>query len=141
MTAGAPGLLTCSTDKVIKLWDLNDGKPNLLSQHQPQVGAIFACGFSPSVPYLIAAAGSKGMVAVWDIMSSLPCASPRKDFRAILSSQINTLLCQYNIKNSYVDLQHTVASYNLFTRKLRSLVAKESQTSVEVFAPSRERLD
>jgi periodic tryptophan protein 1 len=70
MTAGAPGLLTtCSTDKVIKLWDLNDGKPNLLSQHQPQVGAIFACGFSPSVPYLIAAAGSKGTVAVWDIMS------------------------------------------------------------------------
>jgi len=70
MAAGAPGLLTtCSTDKIIKLWDLNSGKPSLLAQHSPQVGAIFACGFSPSVPYLVAAAGSKGTVAVWDIMS------------------------------------------------------------------------
>lgn len=70
MSSGATNLLTtCSTDKVLKLWDLNDGKPSLLCQHQPQVGAIFSCGFSPSVPYLIAAAGSKGTVAVWDIMS------------------------------------------------------------------------
>jgi periodic tryptophan protein 1 len=70
MASGAPNLLTtCSTDKSIKLWDLNDGKPSLLCQHSPQVGAIFACGFSPSVPYLIAAAGSKGTVAVWDILS------------------------------------------------------------------------
>ena len=63
------GLKPCRNRSNFKLWDFNDGKPNLLSQHQPQVGAIFACGFSPSVPYLIAAAGSKGMVAVWDIMS------------------------------------------------------------------------
>ena len=70
MVTSAPGLMTtCSTDKVIKLWDLNDGKPSLLCQHTPQVGAIFACGFSPNIPYLVAAAGSKGTVAVWDIMS------------------------------------------------------------------------
>ena len=70
MCAGAAGLLvTCSTDKTVKLWDLNGGKPAILSQHSPQVGAIFSCGFSPSVPYLVATAGSKGTVAVWDIMS------------------------------------------------------------------------
>jgi len=70
MSSGAPGLLvTCSTDKMVKLWDLSAGKPSMLSQHSPQVGAIFACSFSPSVPYLVATAGSKGTVVVWDIMS------------------------------------------------------------------------
>ena len=70
LSAGAPSLLvTCSTDKLLKLWDIAGGKPSLVAQNNPQVGAVFTAGFAPSVPYLVGCAGSKGEVAVWDILS------------------------------------------------------------------------
>ena len=36
---GAPSLLiTCSTDKVLKLWDITGGKPKMVAQNQPAIG-------------------------------------------------------------------------------------------------------
>ena len=67
---GAPALLlTCSTDKTLKLWDIGAGKPSLVATNNPQIGAVFTAGFAPSVPYLVGCAGSKGEVAVWDILT------------------------------------------------------------------------
>ncbi len=62
-------LLTGSTDKCLKLWDIAGGKPSLMATNTPAVGAVFSVGFAPSVPYLVACAGSKGEVAVWDVLS------------------------------------------------------------------------
>ena len=45
------------------------GKPSLMATNTPAVGAVFSVGFAPSVPYLVACAGSKGEVAVWDVLS------------------------------------------------------------------------
>eukprot|EP00873_Tetraselmis_striata_P021448 jgi/Tetstr1/441712/TSEL_029935.t1 len=70
-SVGAPGLLlTGSTDKKLKLWDVADNKPSLLATQEPKVGAIFSAGFSKDSPFLVAAAGAKGTVAVWDTMAS-----------------------------------------------------------------------
>jgi periodic tryptophan protein 1 len=67
---GAPELLlTCSTDKTLKRWDVKAGKPSLVATNNPQIGAVFSAGFAPSVPYLVGCAGSKGEVAVWDILT------------------------------------------------------------------------
>jgi periodic tryptophan protein 1 len=72
---GAPSLLvTCSTDKMLKLWDIKDGKPSLVATNNPQIGAVFTAGFAPSVPYLVGCAGSKGEVAVWDILTDVAVA-------------------------------------------------------------------
>ena len=72
---GAPALLlTCSTDKTLKLWDIGAGKPSLVATNNPQIGAVFTAGFAPSVPYLVGCAGSKGEVAVWDILTDAAVA-------------------------------------------------------------------
>ena len=72
---GAPALLlTCSTDKMLKLWDIAGGKPSLVATNNPQSGAVFSAGFAPSVPYLVGCAGSKGEVAVWDILADAAVA-------------------------------------------------------------------
>lgn len=70
ISPGAPSLLvSASTDKTLKLWDISIGEPKLIAQKNPEIGALFTAVFSPSVPYLIGCAGAKGEVAVWDIMS------------------------------------------------------------------------
>lgn len=72
---GAPALLlTCSTDKMLKLWDIAGGKPSLVATNNPHIGAVFSAGFAPSVPYLVGCAGSKGEVAVWDILADAAVA-------------------------------------------------------------------
>ncbi|EEH59363.1 uncharacterized protein MICPUCDRAFT_55318 [Micromonas pusilla CCMP1545] len=70
ISPGTPTLVaSCSTDKTVKLWDITNDEPSLVAQKDPDVGAIFSVGFSTSVPYLIGCAGSKGEVAVWDILT------------------------------------------------------------------------
>ena len=70
VSTGAPSLLvTASTDKTMKLWDISTGELNLIAQNNPEIGALFTAAFSPSVPYLIGCAGAKGEIAVWDILS------------------------------------------------------------------------
>ena len=59
---------------MLKLWDIAGGKPNLVATNQPQIGAVFSAGFAPSVPYLVGCAGSKGEVAVWDILTDAAVA-------------------------------------------------------------------
>ena len=68
---GSPGaFLTSSTDGTLKLWDENVGSiPKLLAANTAGVGAVFCSGFSPHLPYLVAAAGSAGAVSVWDVLS------------------------------------------------------------------------
>lgn len=68
--AGAPGLLaTGSTDKKVKVWDVSGSGPTLLASEDLKVGAIFALGFAgdAELPGILAAAGAKGTVAVWEV--------------------------------------------------------------------------
>ena len=40
-----------------------------------KVGAIFSAGFTPDAPFLVAAAGAKGTVVVWDTLSNAAVAA------------------------------------------------------------------
>lgn len=68
----APGLMaTCSLDKSVKLWDYNtptaSGAPTLVASKTMSIGQIFSVSFYPHSAYMLAAGGSKGIVAVWDL--------------------------------------------------------------------------
>ena len=68
LSACAPGLLaTGSTDKQTKVWDISAGKPELLAARDLCVGAVFSAAFARDAPHLLAAAGAKGTVTVWDV--------------------------------------------------------------------------
>lgn len=68
LCASARGLLaTASTDKATKLWDISTGQPELLVTRDLRVGAVFSTAFSGDAPHLLAAAGAKGTVTVWDV--------------------------------------------------------------------------
>jgi periodic tryptophan protein 1 len=90
---GAPGLLaTCSADKTVKLWDtrvsclredssvfsgrvadafctlcLQEGAPVQLGEKSMAVGKLFTIAFYPSSPFLLAAGGDKGSLALWNL--------------------------------------------------------------------------
>ncbi|ETN42254.1 uncharacterized protein HMPREF1541_04195 [Cyphellophora europaea CBS 101466] len=64
-----PGfLVTGSEDKRVKLWDVQNNKPNMVVSRNVEVGRIFSAQFAPDqeVAFRLAVAGSKGQLQVWD---------------------------------------------------------------------------
>jgi WD40 repeat protein len=66
-----PNLMaTCSTDEYIKIWDIannNGTEPKLIGAKKTTMGELFTLSFYRDIPWVLAAGGSKGEVAVWDI--------------------------------------------------------------------------
>ncbi|KAG1675126.1 hypothetical protein FOA52_003349 [Chlamydomonas sp. UWO 241] len=64
----APGLLaTGSTDKKVKLWDVRNDTPSLVTSQDLQIGAVFSASFCGQAGYLLACCGAMGSVSVWDM--------------------------------------------------------------------------
>ena len=63
-------MATCSTDEYIKIWDIahnNGTEPKLIGAKKTTMGELFTLSFYKDIPWVLAAGGSKGEVAVWDI--------------------------------------------------------------------------
>lgn len=64
-----PGMVaTASTDKSMKIWDMNgaDGPQCIATKGMP-IGEIFACEWYGANPWVLAAGGGKGMLAIWEV--------------------------------------------------------------------------
>lgn len=64
-----PGFLaTGSTDKQVKLWNIQDSGPSMVVSRDLGVGKVFSTTFAPDqeVGFRLAVAGSKGAVQIWD---------------------------------------------------------------------------
>ena len=59
----------------VKLWDISSGAPQLVAAQDLKAGAVFAAAFCPASPFLIAAGGAKGSVAVWDTLTDARVAA------------------------------------------------------------------
>jgi len=62
-------MATCSTDEYIKVWDIannNGTEPKLVGQKKTNMGELFTLSFYKDIPWVLAAGGSKGEIAVWD---------------------------------------------------------------------------
>lgn len=72
-SAQVDGLLaTASVDKTVKVWDTHslldagDAGPQCVAYKTMNVGKLLAMQFNADDPFLLAAAGDKGMVAIWE---------------------------------------------------------------------------
>ncbi|KAK3985952.1 WD40-repeat-containing domain protein [Cladorrhinum sp. PSN332] len=75
-----PGfMVTGSTDKTVKLWDISATGPSLVVSRDFDVGKVFSAQFAPDkeVAFRVAVAGSKGTMHVWDTSTN---AGVRKAF-------------------------------------------------------------
>ncbi|RVD81329.1 uncharacterized protein DFL_009195 [Arthrobotrys flagrans] len=64
-----PGFIaTASTDKNVKIWNVEGNKPSMVTTRDFDLGKIFSVGFAPDkeVGFRLAIAGSEGIVKVWD---------------------------------------------------------------------------
>ncbi|PGH03766.1 hypothetical protein AJ80_08636 [Polytolypa hystricis UAMH7299] len=69
VNAHIPGfIVTGSMDKKVKLWNIQDNKPNMVVSRKLEVGKVFSTTFAPDqeVSFRLAVAGSKGTVQIWD---------------------------------------------------------------------------
>lgn len=65
-----PGLFaTASVDKSIKLWDFTDmnTRPDVVASKEMAVGDLYNVEFYQDAPFLLATAGSSGVLALWDV--------------------------------------------------------------------------
>ena len=76
MTKLVPGLLaTCSADKVVKIWNIANNKPNCVTTREfADAGSLHCLGFCPDSPTMLAIGALSGGLLMWDI-------STNKDFR------------------------------------------------------------
>ncbi|KAI8957700.1 WD40 repeat-like protein [Daldinia sp. FL1419] len=69
INAHIPGFMaTGSTDKTVKLWNLQPTGPAMVVSRNLDVGKVFSASFAPDaeVAFRLAVAGSKGTMHVWD---------------------------------------------------------------------------
>lgn len=61
--------LTASADKTLKIWSIDPSSTqfNCLLSREMGVGKIFAAGFMPDAPLIVAAAGNRGNVNMWNL--------------------------------------------------------------------------
>ena len=69
-----PGMLTtASIDKTVKIWDVSSattsGIPHLVAYKSMNAGKLFTMQCNPDDPFLLAAGGDKGILAVWRVMT------------------------------------------------------------------------
>lgn len=79
-----PGfMVTGSTDKQVKLWNIQDNKPSMVVSRRLEVGKVFSTTFAPDpeVSFRLAVAGSKGVVQIWDTSTN---AAVRRAFASRL---------------------------------------------------------
>jgi len=64
-----PGFMaTGSTDRTVKLWNIQPSGPTMVASRNLEVGKVFSTVFAPDeeVGFRLAVAGSKGTVQIWD---------------------------------------------------------------------------
>lgn len=68
-SSGNSIFLTASADKSLKIWSLDPSSTtfNCLLSREMGVGKIFAAGFLPDAPLIVAAGGNRGNVNMWNL--------------------------------------------------------------------------
>ncbi|KFX95073.1 hypothetical protein V490_04035, partial [Pseudogymnoascus sp. VKM F-3557] len=80
-----PGFMaTGSTDRTVKLWNIQASGPTMVVSRNLEVGKVFSTVFAPDeeVGFRLAVAGSKGSVNIWDTSTN---AAVRKAFATRLA--------------------------------------------------------
>ncbi|KAG0205776.1 hypothetical protein BGX28_002699 [Mortierella sp. GBA30] len=65
-------IVTGSTDGSVKVWDVNENRPSMVTSRQVKndIGQVFSLTFCPDAPFNLAMAGSAGKVNIWDIATN-----------------------------------------------------------------------
>lgn len=96
-----PGfLVTGSTDKQVKLWNIQASGPSMVVSRDLGVGKVFSTSFAPDreVGFRLAVAGSKGAVQIWD-------TSTNAAVRAAFAAKVPEMQGTINVKERLVGLQ------------------------------------
>jgi periodic tryptophan protein 1 len=63
-------MATASVDETVKIWDIlnsdENGGPKCIAGKKLAMGEIFTLSYYKDIPWVLAAGGSKGELAIWD---------------------------------------------------------------------------
>ncbi|CAG8722258.1 39042_t:CDS:10 [Gigaspora margarita] len=96
-------MITGSTDKMVKVWDIKDMKPTIVTSRDLGVGKVFAAQFCLDLPFHLAVSGSGGNVHIWDLSTN---AGVRSSFKESISAPFES-----NISTVDVSLKVFIKSF------------------------------
>lgn len=73
-------MATSSIDGVVKIWDIAGDQPKTIGSRNLKQGELFSMQFCQDIPWVLAAGGSKGEIAVWDCSENLDIENHFKPF-------------------------------------------------------------
>ncbi|KAJ3329329.1 hypothetical protein HDU76_008125 [Blyttiomyces sp. JEL0837] len=89
ISATVPGLIaTGSADKTVKIWSTKDDQLKCLVSRDLNVGKVFAANFCPDSDLLLAVAGGKGTMTVWNLEGNLAVRSAVRGAQAAAASKV-----------------------------------------------------
>ena len=136
-------LVTGSSDKTIKIWDLSDGKPTCVQERNMKLGTIHCLESCPDAPFVMVMGGDKPSdnLKVLDIRES---AAVRSRFgNRILKNPLNVADFGYNTANeaeTATQDQQKVLNQNS-VHKPASLHTKKDVDMLDESKPSQSTVD
>lgn len=80
LSSMCPGyLVTVSTDKSVKIWDIMNNEPSLVLQRSPNIGQIYCTGMSPDSAFTLAC-GGKHKSKPFKIMNTISSSAVQERF-------------------------------------------------------------
>ncbi|KAI9053789.1 hypothetical protein LZ554_002738 [Drepanopeziza brunnea f. sp. 'monogermtubi'] len=108
-----PGFMaTGSTDRQVKLWNIQPSGPSMVVSRDLDVGKVFSTTFAPDeeVGFRLAVAGSKGLVQVWDTSTNAAVRRAFADKVAPVEGEIKERLVRMNNDDSESESEGEPAS-------------------------------
>ncbi|XP_067674061.1 periodic tryptophan protein 1 homolog [Haliotis asinina] len=85
LSSATKGLLvTTSSDKMMKVWDIESGKPSMVLERNLKMNELYCVSSCPDAPFVFAFGGEKEL-KVWDIRES---AAVRRRFHSRMSADL-----------------------------------------------------
>jgi periodic tryptophan protein 1 len=63
-------LVTGSSDKVVKIWNVSSSRPSCVASRDLNTGHVFSAKFSPDDPLTLCVGGAKGRLSLWNLESN-----------------------------------------------------------------------